>query len=132
METTAVTDACPRGIKLGVLFWLSGCSLNAIRVVGVFDWSDWVMYPTFIILVVLWLSVAWFVLRRKNWARWTLIGLVAFAALSLPRMLLQLPETTLYQAMMSGLLVVFHLCAAWLLLGAKASRWFRGETQNAG
>jgi hypothetical protein len=100
METTDIPDACPRGVKQGVALWLLGSSLNGIRVVRAFDWSDWVMYPRFAILVILWLSVAWFVLQRKNWARWILVGLVAFAALGLPRMLLQLPEASLYQAVM--------------------------------
>jgi len=132
MQSSRDLSACPSTVKASVVFWLAGCTLNVLRVVREFDWSDWVMYPTFSVLIALWLSVAWFVWRGKRWAQWLLLGLVAFGMLLLPRQALRLSEFSTSEIVMAGMLVVFHVTAAWLLLTDSATNWFRKKSRNVG
>ena len=127
MQDSRDLRMCPKAVKAGVAFWLAGCTLNGVRVARWFDWSDWVMYPTFAVLLALWLSVALFVWRGKRWARWLLLGLVAFGMLSLPRLALTLSEMSPFEVVMAVMLAIFHVSAAWLLLTDSAAGWFRKE-----
>jgi hypothetical protein len=130
MKTPDTFSTCPRAVKASVSFWLVGCGLNTVRVVSGFDWKDWVMYPTFAMLVGLWLSVAWFVLRGKKWARWVLLGLVSFGLLTFPSILLYLQDIPAYQLVMAFLMAASYVGAASLLLSDSAKRWFNKEPQN--
>jgi hypothetical protein len=118
-------STCPKTVKLSVVFWLLGCAANSVRVVAGFDWSDWVMYPTFAVLVLFWLSVAWFVLKGKNLARWIMLALVAFGLLHIPKLLTQLPNLSAIEIAISILITLFNVAAAGLILTNSAKPWFR-------
>jgi hypothetical protein len=113
--------ACPKTVKLAVAFWLVGCIVNSVRTVVAFGWRDLALFG------VIWLGIAWFVLLGMNWARWILLALVSIGVLSVPRALKQIPEISIFDALICILLMVFHIGAAGLLLADSARPWFRKD-----
>jgi hypothetical protein len=125
-------NTCPLTVKAGGALWLAGCTLNAVRLVDEFNWADGVMYLTFAVLIALWLSVAWFVWRGEKWARWLLLGLVAFGMLSFARLVERVAEISPFDVVLAVALAICHVSAAGLLLTGSANRWFRKESRHAG
>jgi len=114
------------GVKIAIALWGAGALLNLVVGVTQTDWHDWVMYPTFAVLVALSLLLMWFIYQGKNWARWLLVGLVGFRLLMLLGRVHRMDGVSGYDAASVGLRLVLQVGAMFLVFSRPATHWFRG------
>jgi len=131
MQATLRSGQRPIQVNVALVLWTIGAGLNLIEWALEADWRDWVTYPVFVILLMLSALLLWFIYRRQNWARWLVVGLVAFRTLLLLRAIHRTEDISLRQAASLGSRTLFQLAPAILLFSRPATTWFRGGQAGA-
>jgi hypothetical protein len=126
MESIISRGPRPTRVKVAVALWGAGALLNLTVGAAQTDWHDWVMHPTFAVLVTLSLLLLWFLYQGKNWARWLLVALVCYRLLMLMGHFHRMGGISGYDAASVALRLVLQVSAMFLLFSQSAASWFRG------
>jgi hypothetical protein len=117
----------PVQVKRALLLWAIGAALNLVSWITQTNWSDWVMYPTFAIIVALSLLLLWLVYRGKNWVRWFLLVFIIFRVLMLLGALHREGVVSGLQVVWTGSTAACQVVAVCLLFSRASRAWFRAS-----
>jgi hypothetical protein len=121
----------PIQVTIGVILWAVGAILNFIELASQMNWHDWVMYPTFVIMVALSLLLLWFNYQGRNWARWLLLLIVSFRFLLLTGAIQRMAEPSALEVTSLVARILAQVGATVLFFSRPASIWFLRDRGTA-
>jgi len=122
----------PFAVQIALLLLLAITGTSLVRGAFRADWNNPFVYIQYVIELVMLGVPIWFVLRRKNWARWLLVAYgVGGFCVSLPQVIQHLNASRTSWLVTYALLNVVVVAALVALFLPSASQWFRGDATTS-